>query len=80
MNAENIVALLAGIETALVHYGNVLEHKGLLTREELARSLEETADALPLEARNREVMRLPLVHIAKGLRGGALAPYDGLLH
>jgi hypothetical protein len=69
-SVNRVSALIAGVELALVHFGNVLAQRGVIATEELAASLVATAD-LPAAVKNREVVRLPLLHIAQGLRGTA---------
>ena len=70
---QKIAGFIAGLETALVHIGNVLERQGVTTRADLAAGFRETADLLPEGAMNREVISFFLKHLADGTEGTGLA-------
>ena len=40
---QKIAGFIAGLETALIHIGNVLERQGVTTRADLAAGFRETA-------------------------------------
>lgn len=65
---EVIVSLLTGVEMAVVHLCHVLDAKGLVSQMEMVKSFEETAERLPAEVMNREIVAIPLRQIATMLR------------
>lgn len=69
-----IVGLLAGMQTAIVHLSNIICVRTGVTPEDLATSFEETAEAIPAEARNRELIQLALRQVAAGIRGSGAGP------
>lgn len=75
MTNEQITALLAGIEMAIVHLINVLDGKGIVSRAEVAASFRSTAQNLSPELYHREVVGLVLNQLARGIEishfGGA---------
>lgn len=70
-----IVSLLAGLEMAIVHLINVLDQKGVVSRDEMAASFRSTAQNLSPEIHNRERVGLVLDQLARGIEtshfGGA---------
>jgi hypothetical protein len=61
-----ITGLIAGLEFALVHMLNLLNQRGVLTREEALASLSATREGLPAVA-SPEVARV-FAHLERGLQ------------
>lgn len=77
---EAIVGLLSGMQTAIVHLSNVICIRTGATQEDLATSFEETAEAIPAEVRNRELIQISLRQVAAGIRNsGAGAEWEQLV-
>ena len=45
-----IVGMIVGLETAFVHMFNILDHRGVMTRQAAIVSLQATREALPANA------------------------------
>lgn len=77
---EAIIGLLGGMQTAIVHLSNIICIRTEAAPEDLAKSFEETAEAIPAEVRNRELMQLSLRQVAAGIRNsGAGAEWERLV-
>ncbi|WP_432731452.1 hypothetical protein [Variovorax sp. W6] len=63
---RTIVSLISGTQAAVVHLCNVLDAKGIATKEELASSFEATAEVFP-----DPLGAIPLRHIASGIRNSS---------
>lgn len=75
-----ITALMSGMQLAVVHLANVVANKAGIDKDELAASFEETANGIPIEVKNREVMQIGMRQIAQGIRGSAAGPqWDDLM-
>lgn len=74
MNKEQIAAigaLLNGMQVAIVHLSNIICIQTGARPDDIATSFEETAEAIPTEARHRESMQLVLRQVAAGIREAA---------
>lgn len=65
---QTIVGLLAGTQAAIAHLANVLCNKAGIGHEDLAKSFEEAASAVPDEASNRGLVQLSLRQAAFYMR------------
>lgn len=68
---EIILALFAGVQTAIAHLSTVVGCQARISPDDLARSFEATAEATPPDTNNRELILLVLNQIAFGIRNGA---------
>ena len=65
---QAIVGLLTGTQAAVTHLANVLCNKVGISHENLAKSFEETASAVPAETLNRDLIQVSLRQVASGIR------------
>ena len=71
---ETIVTLIGGIQLAIVHLSNVLCKTTSMERQTLAESFEATAETLPAEVNNRELIQTILRQISSGIRSSKEVP------
>lgn len=69
-----IVGLMAGMQTAIVHMANVLAEHAKINHEDLAASFESTAEAVPVEVQDRQMIQIALRQVAAGIRNSAAGP------
>ncbi len=65
---ETIIAMLAGMQTAIVQLCRTLDQKGVASLEELTASLKAGLDGISADHPQRVQMQLVLQQIAYGLR------------
>ena len=70
----SIAALMAGMQLSIVHLSNVIAHHTGISKDELATSFEETAQAIPEGVVNRAAIQTSVLQIARGIRGAAAGP------
>lgn len=75
---ETIIALIAGVQTAVVHLSNVVAHKHGIPLDALADSFERAGEDLGMETASRETIIRVLHQIAEGIR--TVNPSGGLIH
>ena len=72
MNPEQVTVIIShavsACEIAFIHLGNVLEQRGVISKEDLAKSFEYTARLLPPDLQSRVLAEKVLNGIAAGLR------------
>ena len=66
-----IVALMTGMQLSIVHLSNVLCAQTSLSKDALATSFEETAQAVPSGVAHREVVQTSVLQVARLIRGAA---------
>lgn len=71
---KTVVGLIAGMQTAIVHLANVVADHAQISHEDLAVSFERTGEAIPLEVQNRELLRVALKQVARGIRNAGESP------
>ncbi len=65
---QTVVALLSGMQFAVVHLSNVLCEKAGITHDDLAQSFEKTGEKIPEAVQNRDVHQMVFRQIAAGIR------------
>jgi hypothetical protein len=65
---QTIVALMAGMQTSIVHLSNLLAATEKISHEDIAASFEVTADKIPDEVKNKQLIQLALRQVASGIR------------
>lgn len=66
-----LIALIAGVELAVVHLARVCADKCSMPVEEMAASFSRTADAVPPGTHNAAAISAVLRHVASGLSASA---------
>ncbi|GEM_PF-3442048 len=64
---SRIAGLFSGVQLALVHMGNMLVSRGVISHDDLASSFRDTADNVSTNTANREVISLVLCQVARGI-------------
>lgn len=70
---ESLIAMYTATQIAIIHLVNVLESQGVGNRAAIAASLAATADGLPADVQQRDVIVQSLHQLAAGIRG-AMTP------
>lgn len=65
---ETVVALIAGMQTSIVHLSNVIASTSKISHEDIAASFEATADSIPDSVKNQKTTQLVLHQVARGIR------------
>lgn len=74
---EVIVGLMAGLQAAFVHLGNVLDQRGVIAKSDLAKSFEATAQGLSADLGAAPAIQLVLRQIAQGLQQSHMPAEQG---
>ncbi|WP_155705937.1 hypothetical protein [Burkholderia cepacia] len=69
-----IVGLVSGLQLSIIHLANTVAEKTNTPREAIAQSFLATAEALPHDTRNHELISLVVKRIAEGIAQAELKP------